>query len=664
MADLDSAPSAPTAIPTNERLQERVAKDALAAVVVFLVALPLCMGVAIASGAPVAAGLITGIVGGIVVGTIAGSPLQVSGPAAGLTVIVFQQVQAYGYASLGPSVLIAGLIQLVAGSLKLGQWFRAVSPAVIHGMLAGIGILIFSSQFHVMMDDLPKKNGLLNIAAIPEAIRVGLPLPTLPALEERRLQQALVADLRGVSQQQSALAKQASPVASDHGGHGEAADTPATLPADRIASLRASQQQIIDRLEQLSANLQNYSSKQPPERKAQLEEASTVATQRARAALDALADPAEAAPVPVDTVQKTQQAAADSLGKLLNQHKDHAWAGKLGLLTILIIVLWQKFVPKKLKLIPGPLIAIVLVTALAVLLSLPVIFVDVPDNLFAGVSWPSLAMFQDQSLRVLLGAGFVIAVVASAETLLCATAVDQMHSGPRTDYDKELSAQGVGNILCGLLSALPMTGVIVRSSANVLAGGRTRLSAILHGVWLLVFSVGFASLLRMIPTSSLAAILVYTGFKLVNVKTIKELRKYGWGEVAIYFITVIVIVAEDLLTGVVVGIVLSALKLLLTFSHLETKLVLGTETGPTLLELKGAATFLRLPMLAAELERVPSGAELHVDLDGLQYIDHACLDLIMNWEKQHETTGGQLVIDWETLHGRFRRNSNGAAAQE
>ncbi len=658
MADLDSAPSAPAAIPTNERLQERVAKDALAAVVVFLVALPLCMGVAIASGAPVAAGLITGIVGGIVVGSLAGSPLQVSGPAAGLTVIVFQQVQAYGYASLGPSVLIAGAVQLVAGSLKLGQWFRAVSPAVIHGMLAGIGVLIFSSQFHVMMDHLPKKNGLMNIASIPESILDGLPLPTLPALEERRLQQALVADLRGVSQQQSALAKQASPAASDHGGHGEAADAPATLPSDKVASLRASQQQIIDRLEQLSEKLQGYSSKRPPERKAQLEEASTVATQRARAALDALADQTEA-----KTIQKTQQAASDSLTKLFGQHKDHAWAAKLGLLTILIILLWQKFVPKKLKLIPGPLIAIVVVTALAVLLSLPVVFVDVPDNLFAGVSWPSMAMFQDQSWRVLLGAGLVIAVVASAETLLCATAVDQMHSGPRTDYDRELSAQGVGNILCGLLSALPMTGVIVRSSANVQAGARTRLSAILHGVWLLVFSVGFASLLRMIPTSSLAAILVYTGFKLVNIKTIKDLKKYGWGEVAIYFVTVIVIVVEDLLTGVVVGIVLSALKLLLTFSHLETKLVVGTETEPTLLELKGAATFLRLPMLAAELEKVPSGAELRVDLDGLQYIDHACLDLIMNWGKQHETTGGQLVIDWETLRGRFRREPNAAAPQ-
>ena len=659
MADLDSPSSAPVAIPANETLQERVAKDALAAVVVFLVALPLCMGVAIASGAPVAAGLITGIIGGIVVGSLAGSPLQVSGPAAGLTVIVFQQVQAYGYASLGPSVLIAGVVQLVAGSLKFGQWFRAVSPAVIHGMLAGIGVLIFSSQFHVMMDHLPKKNGLANIAAIPQSMLDGLPLPTLSTTEERKLQQSLIAELRGVSSQQAVLAKLASPPVADHGGHGDAADDgPAALPADRLASLRTAQPQIIERLAKLSEKLKDYSSTQPAERKAQLEEAAATAAQRTRTALDALADPAATI-----SIQKSQQAASDSLTKLFGQHKDHTWAAKLGLITIVIIVLWSLFVPKKLKLVPGPLIAIVVVTAAAVLLSLPVVFVDVPGNLFAGVSWPSLAMFQEHSWRVLLSSGLVIAVVASAETLLCATAVDQMHSGPRTNYDKELAAQGVGNILCGLLSALPMTGVIVRSSANVLAGARTRLSAILHGVWLLIFSVGFASLLRMIPTSSLAAILVYTGFKLVNPKTIQNLRKYGWGEVAIYFITVIVIVVEDLLMGVVVGIVLSALKLLLTFSHLETKLVLGSATGRTLLELKGAATFLRLPQLAAELEKVPTGAELHVDLDGLQYIDHACLDLIMNWGKQHEATGGQLFIDWETLHGCFRHESNGASAK-
>ena len=128
-----------------------VTKDVLASIVVFLVALPLCMGIAIASGVPPALGLITGIVGGLVVGSLAGSPLQVSGPAAGLAVIVYELVQKYGIEMLGPIVLLAGLLQLVAGLLKWGQYFRAVAPPVIYGMLAGIGVLIFAGQFHVIV---------------------------------------------------------------------------------------------------------------------------------------------------------------------------------------------------------------------------------------------------------------------------------------------------------------------------------------------------------------------------------------------------------------------------------------------------------------------------------------------------------------------------------
>ena len=143
-------------------------KDFLASIVVFLVALPLCMGVAIASGVPPAAGLVTGIVGGILVGLIGGAPLQVSGPAAGLTVLVWEMVQTHGIGMLGTVVLIAGAMQLVAGLCKTGQWFRAISPSVIHGMLAGIGVLIFASQFHIMVDDKPRGSGLANLMSIPE----------------------------------------------------------------------------------------------------------------------------------------------------------------------------------------------------------------------------------------------------------------------------------------------------------------------------------------------------------------------------------------------------------------------------------------------------------------------------------------------------------------
>lgn len=164
-----------TALATDRPSAAVLGRDFLASIVVFLVALPLCMGIAIASGAPPALGLITGIVGGLVVGSIAGSPLQVSGPAAGMAVLVFQLVSEEGLIMLGVVGLIAGAFQLLAGGLRLGQWFRAMSPSVIHGMLAGIGVLIFASQVHVMLDDAPRSTGIANLAAIPDAVAKAIP---------------------------------------------------------------------------------------------------------------------------------------------------------------------------------------------------------------------------------------------------------------------------------------------------------------------------------------------------------------------------------------------------------------------------------------------------------------------------------------------------------
>lgn len=145
-------------------------RDLASSLVVFLVAIPLCLGIAIASGVPAAMGLISGIIGGIVVGLLAGSPLQVSGPAAGLAVIVFGFVEAYGVALLAPVLLIVGLLQVAAGFLRVGSWFRAISPAVVHGMLAGIGILIILGQVHVLMDAKPAAGGIENVAAINDSL--------------------------------------------------------------------------------------------------------------------------------------------------------------------------------------------------------------------------------------------------------------------------------------------------------------------------------------------------------------------------------------------------------------------------------------------------------------------------------------------------------------
>lgn len=148
--------------------------ELLSSIVVFLVALPLCMGIALASGVPPALGLISGVIGGLVVGFLSGSPLQVSGPAAGLAVIVWEIVQKHGIDGLAVALVLAGIIQAAAGAFGFGQVFRAITPAVIYGMLAGIGVLIFASQFHMMVDDVPRSNGIQNLLSIPEAIYKGV----------------------------------------------------------------------------------------------------------------------------------------------------------------------------------------------------------------------------------------------------------------------------------------------------------------------------------------------------------------------------------------------------------------------------------------------------------------------------------------------------------
>lgn len=624
--------------------------DFAASVVVFLVALPLCMGIAIASGVPVAAGLITGIVGGIVVGAIAGCPLQVSGPAAGLTVIIYEIVREYGLETLGIIVLLAGILQAAAGLLRLGQWFRAVSPAVVKGMLAGIGVLILASQFHVMVDDKPKESGIANLATIPQAIMSSLSRPTITSQESRQSRKELLLEGGELHRRQVDLAERAAELFPHvHNPDEEFSEYNTDLAKETLPTLAELQSEIHDDLAALAAKVKEVEEHFPsPEKALGASAAANAAQAETQSALAALEEEEPHA------VIETQDRAVESLQAVLDQLKNRHIAAQLGLLAIASIVIWQ-FVPKSLKVIPGPLVAVVLTTAVAAIFSMPVFYVEIPDRLTDGIHFPTWAVWQELEFSTLLQQAILIAVVASAETLLCATAVDQMQTGQRTNYDRELFAQGVGNTVCGALGVLPMTGVIVRSSANIQAGGKTRVSAILHGFWLLIFVAAFGFLLRQIPTACLAAILVYTGFKLVNIKDINRLAVFGKSEVFIYLATVITIVATDLLTGVLVGVALAAVKLLYTFSHLEANLTTDENNGgKCVLDLHGAATFIRLPVLAAELERVPAGCELHVDFQHLDYIDHACLELLLNWAKQHEQTGGRLIIDWESLHARFQ----------
>lgn len=520
---------APTAIAPTDKVEspespppavrpkwfEALKSDIPASFVVFMVALPLCMAIARACGVPPEVGLITGIVGGILVGLLAGSPLQVSGPAAGLIVILLDVVEKQGIGMLGIVVFLAGLIQVTAGVLRLGRWFRAVSPAVIIGMLTGIGAVLFAQQFHVALDDAPSRSPLMNLLNIPRA----------------------VVDI--------------------FDGH--------------------------------------------------------------------------------------------------DGHSGHLPAALIGVVTLLVLVFWKRLTPTKLKAIPAVLVAVLLATVASSLLAMPIQRVAF-HSLTSAVKLIDFTAIPTLLLSTSVWqVAITIALVASAETLLCAAAVDQMHRGPRTRYDRELTAQGVGNAVCGLLGALPMTGVIVRSSANVQAGARTRWSAVLHGVWILAFVLLLPGLLRLVPTAALAAILVLTGIKLIEVPAIRALWRESRSEGIICILTAVTIVLADLLTGVLLGVGLAIFKLLYTFSRLRIQRMGDPASGRMTLVLEGSATFIRLPKLAAALETVPSSTVLHVDLKGLSYIDHACLTLLMDWEKQHEATGGALVLDWETLHARFRR---------
>ena len=486
---------------------------------VFLIALPLSLGIARASGMPAMQGLITAVVGGIIAGYFGGAPLVIAGPSAGLSVLILEMVEKYrtdddpfAIRSIAVIVLIAGGLQALAGFFKLGTYFRAVSPAVIRGMLAGIGLIIVIKQFHVMLDDEVQGSVLDNAYRIPAGIAKAL---------------------------------------STGGG------------------------------------------------------------------------------------------------------RYHYIAASIGVATLLTIVLWDRFRPRRLHFLPGALAGVLVASIAAAALRLPIDYVAVESSLFSSIVLPtadSLTKLLDTDLLI---SGLALAFIATAETLLCATAVSRMsNSGGRTDYDRELAAQGIGNLICGTLGALPITGVISRSSANVEAGAHTKWSAILQASWILLFVLLAPELLAFVPESALAAILIYVGLRLLQLSMPRKMLQFGWAELGIYAATVIGIVAIDLLTGIVLGLVLSTVRLLHSLAHLEVDRI--DRDGKVELHMHGSATFLALPMLAGALEEVPKGSELHIHFDELDFIDHACLELLSNWDQQRKAQGHEsLVADWGVLGNRY-----------
>jgi carbonic anhydrase len=487
------------------------AKDVPASLVVFLVALPLSIGIAVASGAPVQAGLIAAICGGIIVGLTGGAPMQVSGPAAGLTVMVAGFVAQFGFKAMGVVIVMAGVIQIIAGIAKVAKAAMAISPAVLHAMLAGIGILITLGQLHVILGAKPGKSALMNLQNIPGSL----------------------------------------------------------------------------------ANL-NFK------------------------------------------------------------------ALIVGLATLATLLLWNKFVAPKFKAVPGSLVAIMLGTALSFLIPGDINRVALAAGLMDGFSLPNPG---ENSWFDLVKAAIALTVVASAESLLCAVATDQLHKGPRANLDKELLAQGLGNTVSGLLGGLPMTGVIVRSSANIAAGATSSLSATLHGVWILVFVLLGASVLQMLPMAALAALLIHVGVNLVKVKEMKKIARFN--EFIIYAVTLAGVVFINLLWGIGIGFVLAFA--LLMFRQKNSSM--GAVTKQTTADLKvnatgntvdaalsGRLSFLTVPSLMGKLRELPAKQTVSLTFNNVETIDHAAVEAISAWKVGYVNEGGLVEQEsiesvWDRLDG-------------
>jgi MFS superfamily sulfate permease-like transporter len=303
--------------------------------------------------------------------------------------------------------------------------------------------------------------------------------------------------------------------------------------------------------------------------------------------------------------------------------------------------LWEKFRPKALKLVPGALLGVIAGTVLATVLGLDVQKIVVPESIAAAIAIPGVADFARMSDPMLLVTAVAVAFIASAETLLSAAAVDRMHDGERTKYNKELGAQGIGNLLCGLVGALPMTGVIVRSSANVQAGAMSRMSAILHGVWILAFVALLPWLLRMVPSAALAGVLVVTGWKLVSLDHVRHLfARYGLLPALIWAATFVMVVATDLLTGVLVGMALTLLELIPSLKKMRLSIAQHRlSDDESEIRLEGAATFIQLPKIAKVLDGAPTQGRVRLNTRGLTSLDHTVAEALSDWLKGKARAG-------------------------
>lgn len=485
--------------------------DFPASIVVFFVALPLCLGIALASGAPLFSGVIAGIVGGIVVGMFSGSQLGVSGPAAGLAVIVLTAIATLGtFEAFLLAVILAGVIQFLLGYFKAGFIAYFVPSSVIKGMLTGIGLLIVLKQ-------------------IPHALGYS---PDFPG-DESFIQ--------------------------------------------------------LDGENTFSSLMSAWNFLTPG-------------------------------------------------------------AALIAAVSLAILIFWDAVLLKKhrfFQILQGPIVVVLLGITFNYLYSTgflgltlqPSQLVELPvaDGISGFVKLFTHPDFSQWSNPAVIKIAIVMAIIASLETLLCVEAADKLDPLKRvTPTNQELKAQGIGNIVSGLIGGLPVTQVIVRSSANISFGAKTKLSAILHGFFLLISAVTIARFLNMIPLASLAAILLMVGYKLAKPSLFRQMFDLGWEQFIPFVVTVVAIILTDLLTGIGIGL---AVAIVFTLHHSYRNShymddVTTTEDDKVIhhLVLAEEVSFFNKASIVKVLEAIPKDSKVIIDCSNSKAIDYDVSEFIRDYQ--------------------------------
>ncbi len=499
--------------------KDSIKTDLSAGIVVFLVAVPLCLGIALASGAPLFSGIIAGIVGGIVVTLFSQSPIGVSGPAAGLAVIVLNAIQDLGaFDAFLLAVVIAGIFQILLGIAKAGIIAYYFPSSVIKGMLAGIGVIIFLKQIPLAVGYKAAEEGSLGFQT--------------------------------------------------HTGAGE-----------------------------------------------------------------------------------------NTFSGILHMFEHlHVGVILITAISLLIIAFWNTgFMQKQKwsKIVSAPLIVVILGVVLQAvfkgidslaLTAEQMVKMPVATNFeeFKGLfSGPDFSQINNPQIWITAA---VIAIVASLETLLCVEATDKLDPHKRiTPTNRELLAQGAGNLVSGLIGGLPVTQVIVRSSANVQSGGQNRLSAFVHGILLLVSALLLPTLLNMIPLASLAAILLFVGYKLAKPTLFKSMYKEGMTQFIPFIVTVLAIYFTDLLTGIGFGMVIAIFYIL--YSNFKTPYFFHKhKDGHYQIDLSEQVTFLNKAGILTSLDKIPSGSNVIIDATRSIMIDHDIIEIIENFKQHAESENINLTV--------------------